>query len=246
MSTIGDLVNEVLIRTENRTSDANRATIWLRDALLDITMDSQLRNEFDELEVIGPKFNLTANPVGANPVVQEYAFSNFLTPGDYNTSTLGFLIWTDPPSNFNRVRLSETSYQDSDRISPYPGLPTKWYRYGDMAGFSPPSDRAYQVQARIYRMHPVDNTSIATINATTILLAQDWNEVLIWAAVLRGFTELLEFEKATSVRTLLYGDPEMPQRPGLLQGKKKRHEREAWRRQKALRPIVRNASGFRW
>lgn len=242
MATIGSLVPEVIVRVENRTSDNSRATQWLQDALIDITMDSQLRNEFDELEVIGPVFTLTANPVGANPVVQEYAFSNLIPPGDYNVSTLDVLIWTDPPVNNNRVRLNETSYQDSDRISPFPGLPTKWYRFGDNIGFSPPSNMAYQVQARIYKMHPI----ASPVNDTVILLGQDWNEILIWAAAMRGYMELEEYEKASAIRNMLYGDPEMPQRPGLLQGKKKRHEREAWRRQKALRPILRRYSSHRW
>src|SRR6267378_2505390 len=94
---ISDLVNEVLLRTENRTSaaDSARAAVWLRDALIELTMDPELRNEFDEIEVLGPLFNLTGGPQGVS--VQEYSFSSLLYPGDYNVSSLNIRLWTDPP-----------------------------------------------------------------------------------------------------------------------------------------------------
>lgn len=232
---ISDLVNEVLVRCENRTTDTARAQIWLRDALLEITSNPELRNEFDELEVIGPKFNLSGGSTIATST-QEYAFSNLISPGDYNLSTLSVLLWTDPPGNSNRVSLDNTSYTDGDRTALAPGLPTRWYRYADTMGFIPMPDKNYQVQIRAYRMHPITDSNLGS---TQILIARDWNEVLVWAAVERGFAELLEFEKANAVHNMLYGDPETPQRPGLIAGRKRRREKEAWRRQAALRPIIR-------
>lgn len=236
--TIGDLVPEVIVRVENRQDANDRAAIWLRDTLLEITADPQLRNEFDELEVVGPIFALNGS-ITVGVAQQEYPFSDLLTPGDYNVSTLDILLWTDPPTNTNRIKLIETSYQDADRISPYPGQPVKWYRYNDNVGFTPPPMQDYQVQARIYRMHPFNDVDV---NLTTILIGRNWNEVLVWGAVMRGYMELEEYEKATNVRTLLYGDPKYPDRPGIIEARKKRHEKERWRRQAALRPIVRRYS----
>lgn len=237
--TIGDLVDEVLIRTENRQGAANqqRAAVWLRDALLELTSDPQLRNEFDELEVYGPQFDLNGN-IAVNASQQEYDFNNLLVPGDYNISTLDILLWTDPPTNSNRIRLVETSYQDSDRISPYPGQPCKWYRFNNLVGFTPPPNLDYTVQARIYKMHPISDS----IPDTPILIGRNWNEILVWAAVQRGYAELEQYEKAANIHGMLYGDPEQPNRPGLLEGRKKRHEKEAWRQQKSLRPVVRRYS----
>ncbi len=225
---ISDLVNEVVLRTENRVSDTARAAIWLRDALLEITSNPDFRSEFDELEEFGPVFNL-------NTTDQEYAFSNIVPAGDYNVATLDILLWTDPTANTNRIRLEETSYQDADKISPFPGQPVKWYRFGDSVGFIPKPDKAYQIQARIYKMHPLNDNVVAD---TQILIGRDWNEILIWAAVERGFIELLEYAKAAGVHTMLYGDPKYPTRPGLINGRKKRREKEAWRMQRALRPVV--------
>jgi hypothetical protein len=230
------LENEVLLRMEGRVEDTLRADVWLQDALLEMTSDPKLRDEFDELEVIGPTFNLTGGAVGVS--VQEYAFSNLLNAGVYNTSTLSMLIWTDPPKNQNRWSLSATNYQDADQITPFPGLPVKWYRYGDNIGFVPTPDRNYQVQARIYKEHPLGNP----LSTTNVLLANDWREPLILAAVLRGYIEMGEFEKAAKLKILLYGDPTKPDEPGLMYKRKKRRDKEMWRRQQSLSPRVRRYS----
>lgn len=235
--TFASIEQEVLIRCENRITDTSRADIWLRDSLLEMTSDPKLRDEFDELEIVGSLFNLTGGPQGVS--VQEYPFSSLLPPGVYNTATLSLLIWTDPPGNTSRWSVAATNYQDADQITPFPGLPVKWYRFGDNIGFVPTPDRNYQVQARIYKQHPINDVSLPT---TIVLLADDWREPLILAAVIRGFIELGEFEKAAKLKILLYGDPEKPDEPGIMYKRKKRRDKEMWRRQQALSPRVRRYS----
>lgn len=235
--TFASIEQEVLIRTENRITDTSRADIWLRDALLEMTSDPKLRDEFDELEVIGPVVNLTGGPQGTS--VQEYPFSLFLPPGVYNTATLSVLLWSDPPQNTNRIAVFATNYQDADQITPFPGQPFKWYRYGDNIGFVPTPDKNYQVQARIYKQHPINDAALST---TVVLIADDWREVLILAAVIRGFIELMEFEKAAKLKILLYGDPDKPDEPGLMYKRKKRRDKEMWRKQQGLSPRVRRYS----
>ena len=235
--TFSSIEQEVLIRMENRIESTARADIWLRDSLLEMTSDPKLRDEFDELEVIGPTFNLTGGAQGVS--VQEYPFSSLLPVGVYNTSTLSLLIWTDPPQNTNRWSVAATNYQDADQITPFPGLPVKWYRYGDSIGFVPTPDLNYQVQARIYKQHPIND---ANLPATVVLIADDWREVLILAAVIRGYIELGEFEKAAKLKILLYGDPDKPDEPGLMYKRKKRRDKEMWRRQQSLSPRVRRYS----
>jgi hypothetical protein len=85
------------------------------------------------------------------------------------------------------------------------------------------------------RQHPIN----ATLNQTQILIPNDWNEILVWAAVQRGFMEYLEYEKAQKVHMLIYGDPKYPNRPGLLEARKKRREFEAHRTEEPLRPVYR-------
>lgn len=233
--TFASIEQEVLIRCENRITDTSRADIWLRDSLLEMTSDPKLRDEFDELEVVGPLFQLTSNQ-------QEYPFSDLLPAGVYNTATLSLLLWTDPPGNTNRISCFATNYQDADQITPFPGQPFKWYRYGDNIGFVPLPDLTYTVQARIYKQHPINDLNLP---ATVVLIADDWREVLILAAVVRGFIELGEFEKAAKLKILLYGDPSKPDEPGILYKRKKRRDKEMWRRQQSLSPRVRRYSKSR-
>lgn len=228
--TIQSLEQEVIFRLENRQTDVNRVDIWLRDALIEIANDPDFRSDFIELEEYGPTFNLT-------PKIQEYAEAvNLIPSGDINNETLDILIWQDPPTNLLRRKLGMSHYQKADSFQPTYSLPTEWYRFAATIGFTPIPDLAYQIQCRIIRAHPIND---ATLNQTIILLPRDWNEILVWAAVERGFLELLEFDKAMKVHSILYGDPKEPKRPGLLNGKKKQREREGWRTETALRPIVR-------
>lgn len=229
--TIQQLENEVLLRCENKTSDVSRVDIWLRDALLEITSNPDFRNEFDLLEEYGPSYNLT-------PGTQEYDFSNIVPVGDYNVATLDVLIWQDPPTNSIRRKLGQSHYQKADNFQPTLSLPTEWYRFADTIGFTPVPDKPYQVQPRLLRQHPINDNQL---NQTQILIPREWNEILVWAAVERGFMEYLEYEKAGKVHQLIYGDPKHPDRPGLIEGRKKRREMEAHRTEQALRPVYRRS-----
>lgn len=238
---IKDLENEVILRCENKTTDLLRADVWLRDALIEITSNPDFRNEFDALEEYGPTYNLQGgsslavfgSPVGA---VQEYPFSNVVPVGDYNLATLDILIWQDFPKNSIRRQLRQSHYQKADNFQPTFSLPTEWYRFADTFGVTPVPDKNYQVQARILRAHPINDNVLAQ---TLLLTPREWNEVLIWAAVERGFMEYLEFEKAAAVHSLLHGDPKHPDRLGLIEGRKKRREMEAFRTEQPLRPVYR-------
>lgn len=229
---IEDLENEVILRTENRTTDTSRADVWIRDSLIELTSDPDFRNEFCELEEYGPLYNLT-------PQQQEYQEAGNLIPGgDVNIATLDILIWQDPPTNSVRRKLTQSHYQKADNFQPTFSLPTEWYRFALTVGFTPVPDKAYQVQYRMLRAHPINDNAL---NQTVILIPRDWNEVLIWCAVERGFMELLEFEKATKIHMLLHGDPKFPDRIGLYEGKKKQREKEGFRTEVPLRPVYRRS-----
>jgi hypothetical protein len=226
---IADLAPEVIARVENRTSDLNRADIWLRDTLLEISGNADYRDEFDNLEVLGPTANLTPN-------VQEYPFSLIITSGDYNLSTLDVMVWTDFPTNQIRKKLIPSNYQDTDRFVNSVSIPAEWYRFADTIGFNPTPNQPYQVQARFLMRHPIND---AALDQTQILLPREWNEILIWTAAERGFMELLEYEKAATIHKIIFGDPENPTKPGLVNGVKKRRRLEAWRDTVPLRPVIR-------
>jgi hypothetical protein len=242
MATIQNLETEVIWRVENRVTETSRADVWIRDTLIEIAGNPDYRDSFPELEVTGPTFNLTGGSLGTS--VQEYAETNFLSVGDYNIKSLEFFIWTDFSTNQQRKKLRPTAYQEADEYTSGPSLPTQWYRYGLNIGFDPTPNQNYQVQARVMRRHPITdyfNTS-GLLNTTTILLPTEWFEVIEWAAAMRGFMELLNFERAGEIRTMLFGDPAHPNdNPGLIASVKTKRAAERWVEQQPLRPIIKGS-----
>lgn len=228
MSTIGSLASEVLYKVENRTSDLARAYVWLQRAIQEIAGNQDFRNEFDELAVWGPKFNLTIG-------TQEYNESSFITGPDLVMATMDIMIWTDYPTNSIRRKLDYTDFQEADKFTLNNTLPTKWYRFGSYIGFYGIPDKAYQTQARVLKKHPISSP----IETTVILLPDDWEEVIEVAAAEKGYTELKQYEAAASLHRILHGDPKHPERPGMLYGRKKKKEKESWRTQGSLRPVSR-------
>jgi hypothetical protein len=226
---IQDLENEVLLKTENRTTDTSRTDVWIRDALLEISGSPDYRDDFPELEVLGPVVNLT-------PQVQEYNQTLFVPPTNVPSVSADIMIWVDYPANNNRRKLDVSHYQKTDKFVPIFSLPTEWYTYGNNIGFNPVPDKPYQVQQRLIRMHPIND---AQLNQTIILLPRDWNEVLIWSAVYRGFNELMEYEKADKIYRLLHGDPKDQSQPGLIYSVKRKRRKEQWRMESRLSLVKR-------
>jgi hypothetical protein len=206
--------------------------------LLEIAGDGDLRDEFVELEVLGPIVNLTTGQ-------QEYPESLFLPAGNFNKATLNMLLWIDYPYNQNRRRLEYQNYQETDKfLSSTFATPTEWYRFSTNLGFYPLPDNPYQVQSRIYQVHPINYNNVPQ---TPILLPQDWNEIIVLAAAQKGFLELEEYEKSTAIGTLLRGDPKYPAKPGMLYGRKKKRTQEDWRQNQSLSPMIRRYGyGRRW
>jgi hypothetical protein len=240
--TFANLEAEIVLKLENRVTESTNINRWLRDSVIEISGNPDYRDSFPELEVIGPAFNLTGGPQGT--AVQEYAESNFLNSGDYNIKTLDFFIWVDYPTNKIRRQLNPTNYQDSDKFLSSPSLPTEWYRFGLAIGFNPPPNQNYQVQARVQRRHPIiDYFNTQNLLGTTVLLLpNEWIEVLEWCAAMRGFMELLNYERANEIKTLLYGDPAHPNdNPGLIASVKTKRRNEAWMQQQPLRPVVKGS-----
>lgn len=242
-TTIQNLEQETVLKLENRTSETASIDRWLRDSIVEIAGNPDYRDSFPDLEILGAVTNLTGGGVGT--AVQEYPEAQFIAlASDYNIKTLDFMIWTDYPTNLTRRQLNPSHFQESDKFTSYPSLPTEWYRFGNTIGFDPPPNKNYQVQARIMRRHPItDYFNVSgMLNATVVLLPNEWFEVLEWAAAIRGFMELLEFEKAGEVKTMLWGDPAHPNdNPGLIASVKTKRRAEAWMQQQPLRPIIKSS-----
>lgn len=242
-TTIQNLEQEVVLKLENRQSETANIDRYLRDTIIEIAGNPDYRDSFPDLEIYGATTNLTGGAVGI--AVQEYPEAQFITlASDYNIKTLDFMLWIDYPTNQNRKQLNPTHYQETDKFSSYPSLPTEWYRFGNTIGFNPLPNKNYQVQARIMRRHPITDyfNAAGQLNTTVVLLPAEWYEVLEWAAAMRGFAELLQFEKVAELRTMLWGDPQHPNdNPGLIASVKTKRRAEAWMQQQPLRPVIKSS-----
>lgn len=229
---ISDISTLVLLKVENRTAsgDVTNSYDWIKKALIDLCTNRQFRDDLTELEVIGPTFNLTAG-------TQEYAETLFVNTagGDLNMATLDVKLWTDVPAGSNFIVMEPSSYQWTDRGGANQGRPTKCYRYGSNIGFFATPDATYQVQARCLRYHSFSNP----IQNTPLLIPVELEEILIWAAVKRGWAELEAFDKVMNVDRLLHGDPKHPDRTGLIESYKTKSSREDHRVSFSIRPTIR-------
>ena len=240
--TFANLEAEVVLKLENRPTESSNIYRWLRDSLIEIAGNPDLRDSFPELEVLGPQVSLTGGVQGV--AVQEYPETMFLNPSAYLIKALDFLIWTDYPTNNNRKQLNPSHFQDSDKFMSRPSLPVEWYRFGLNIGFNPPPNKNYQVQARGMQRHPItDYFNVQNkLSTTQVLLQAEWYEILEWAAAMRGFMELLNYERAGEIKTMLWGDPEHPNdNPGLITSVKTKRRGEAWLAQQGLRPVVKGS-----
>ena len=238
--TIADYAELVCQKLEGRSSDLNKAIEWVANTLVELTGDSDLRDDFDELEAWGDPFNLV-------PGQQEYPYDLMLNPDLlYNQSTLSVMLWIDPPANNTRVKLHPGHYQDADRMTTSAmsvgswSQPSDWYRFADMIGFNPIPNLGYQVRARCLQLYPINEGTPDVVGTTPILLTRQWKEVIIQAAVMRGFMDLQQFDKAAAIHSFLYGDPKHPQDKGLIARVPTRRKKELYRESIGLRPIVRS------
>ena len=246
INTISDITPSVILKVENRTTDTARVTEWIVDAIQEITTDTRLRNDFDELEILGPLFTLTGGQIGGTPApVQEYQDTLLMpTPppsstAGVNMATLDVRLWQDPPNNTIARRLDWSTFQEVDKFNPSTSSqPVIAYRYGSKIGFYPPPDQNYQVQMRALQYYPFV-VPMTNVSSTPWILSPDWVLVVKLFAAAIGFNELEEYDKSQAIMRQLHGDPDNPDKPGMLYSRKLRRERENWRQEQRLRPIVR-------
>jgi hypothetical protein len=215
----------------------------LRDALIELTGNPDLRDSFPDLEVRGPTVFLH----GGNIVLsqREYPESEFIWPQDANCKVLDIIIWIDPPFNHRFQQLNPSHYQETDQYLQGPSRPVDWYRFGEMIGFYPTPDRRYRVQASYQREHPITDwfNVEGNLNTTVVLMRKTWFEILEWVAAYRGFGELLNYPRAKEVYEMVWGRPDpnnaAERLPGLITNVKTKRRSEAWLKQQPLRPIIR-------
>src|SRR5262245_21689662 len=129
-----------------------------------------------------------------------------------------------------------------DRYGPQPGVPSLWAPWGSQYFLRQIPNDSYTLSIRFW-IRPQIQRVVGSTNAdpaTQIFVPDDWLEVLDYSAQLRGYMDLQEFDKAQTIRVLLYGDPaNIKKLPGLIKTNLRRIQAEHENNQYGLRPRVR-------
>jgi len=203
---ITDRAEGVKQKLGNRSDLAARIYLWLRDAYIELAM----AYPFDEL-----LSTVDVSTVGGTNETGTYTYPT----GVRAIRSLALIDTSSKQSttlerkniriidNFNTATLSK------------PAIYCTWVlqtpAFVRQVFLRPLPDKVYTLRWRVW-MKPTIN---ATVENTELAVSDDWLEIVDYCAALRGFTELLEHDRATAIRDLLYGfiDPRSGKRqPGLI------------------------------
>lgn len=233
---VSDLFDGIIAKMGNRTDLAKRIPIWARKAILELTQTY----EFEELKVTGPLTTFTANQA-------EYS-KNFFTINNED--------WTDIKSWFLQLPTTTVGWEIKGRslmmvepLSKISGIPTFWAQHGSLLiiGFNP--NQAYTTQVRYQRKHPFTpqdqrNISVNSYDNNEIYMPEEWQDVIEFAAAIRGATEERQFDYVNGYRDIVYGDEKyrlsdgQEGNPGLIFGLTSQQYRNKQHNERQLQPIV--------
>src|SRR5262252_520655 len=138
--------------------------------------------------------------------------------------------------------LIKKNMQLLDRYGPQPGVPSLWAPWSNLFYLRQVPNDSYLLIIRFWIKPQIARlTGSQNVDPTTVIFVpDDWIEILDYAAQLRGYMDLQEFDKAQVIRTLLYGDPANIKRvPGLIKANLRRIQAEQETNQYGLRPRIR-------
>lgn len=237
---VSDLIIGTRRKLAGRTDQDQNIPLWIKAAILELTENFP----FEELKVTGPVVNFV---IGQS----QYAATYFTNGNEKATQLYSWFRW----NNSTPTSVEDTSVQGMiikfrtmavvEPMTKVSAPPTRWTRWGSnnvIVGNNP--DQAYSTYWRYQRAHyfPPD-TDITEINATEIKMPDSWQELIEYAAAMRGAWELRMLDYAGAYKTLLYGDPKFQisgtdGQPGLIFQRTSQFMRDASNNERALQPIV--------
>lgn len=206
--------------SESQTNPTMRPSHWLRRALQEMTANY----EFEELKVNGPLKNIGPG-LGYQGSNYAYPVSYFLNPGDDVTLTFDPVIFLTPSQAqvaglavttnnnggaYSMDYMSEKSIQTILFVSG--GIPFKYTRHGNQFWFGTQPGSVFQVYLPYQLRHPF----LPSLINSPVRIPSDWHEIAVIAAAERGAVKLRWNDQATYLHNVLYGDPENPEKLGLI------------------------------
>jgi hypothetical protein len=234
--TIADRAGRVILMLGGRSDLQTRVEAWLRDSYIDLGTSY----DFEELEET-VDVSLDGNNYNNNYTYPQYNDGN----NNWDTRAVKSLLMLESNNQNNNqvIQLTKKPISFFDRIPDSVGTPAIWVPYKRRILLKPRPENDYDgwlLRCRVWLKPLIESGN--NMNNTTILLPDDWLEILEYAAALRGHTELLERDKAAEVLQLLHGseDPRKGRRvPGLIEMKLTQRQAEARYDDWGMRPRTR-------
>lgn len=182
---------------------------WIADSVIELSRDYP----FIGLEQV------TAAPVQLTAGKSMYPLSTFLVAGDTIANRIpSFFMYYNNPTVSNLgynpgIGLAYKSIDSLELMLSTPGTPAYWARFGNNIYIAPNPMQSYYLYMRYQRQHPFSNPVALT---DTILLPDEWREIIEYSAAYRGAGNLRMLDYASQYKSTLFGDPEKPGSVGLI------------------------------
>lgn len=247
---VQDLIAGVTRKLGARTDIANDIPLWIRDAVLELTMSY----DFAELQTTGPLVQFTQG-------VCRYSTAYFTNDGEIPTRvTSWFRFNSGVPTSIqdtalNGMMLKFRTLPVVEQMSKTIAPPSKYSRINKNTWIVGPSpDQSYYSFQNYQFKHPFpaatkDNDAyLGSLLSTEILMPDDWKIIVeFWAAQL-GALEKRMLDVAQNYHQVLFGDPNFQKTndlskgtPGLIFHRVSQFERDASQNERALQPVVVNS-----
>jgi len=211
----GDLFVGIQSLLMNRVITQSVMLEAIRKAVLELTNDYK----HPLLEATGPLTNFVAYQ-------NSYSPNYFLNTGDANLDVMkvnSFFLYNNPylaPSAINSLTnsgydLKFRSFDSIEVLLNIPGVPLYWSRNNNQILIGSMPDNTYDCYMRYQKQHPNSETVNGFSTGTAILMADEWQETLEYAAALRVAPQVNLSGKRTELREALYGNQKFQETSGI-------------------------------
>lgn len=217
MATIGDEVTVVASLLGGRTDLNSQISQWLANGYRDLASTVP----FETLEE-------TDNQVCV-PNIGEYDY-----PSEARAiKSLTIQVPASSPASSRPLYKRNVNIIDR-YIGVNPGVPAIWAPYNQQMILRPLPNDSYPLIVRYWEKVVIDADDI---NDTEILVPEDWLEIVEYEAMMRGYMDLQELDRAGAIRSLLYGQGD-PRKPGLIKQRLTRIQAESMDANYGVRPRI--------
>lgn len=229
--TIGDCYPQIMEYAAGRVFPEANMNRWVYRSVLELAKDYW----FQGLQATGPLVNFTQYQ-------NTYEPSFFTQPADSAldlNKIVSFPMYYPPIFNSSQLpgtgsnplivlRYREiTSAENTMAITSFPSY---WSRWQGQILISPNPTQAYLAFMRYQKQHPF---SSPPVSSDTILLDDDWQDIVEYASAYRGCLSIRLLDIAQNIHTILYGDPDFQRsgglkgQPGLIFGRVSQYQRDS-------------------